>query len=147
LLGTVVILSASIWFLPYHCNSDSCLEYILQTKTVLVKNIPILVTVADTEIKRERGLSGRNELKENEGMLFVFKSLDISGFWMKDMKFSIDIVWIRENKIVSIEKNVSPNSFPNVFYPSEPASLVLELPSGFCDAHGVLVGDSLIGLP
>lgn len=144
LLGVLILLTISIWFLPYHCNSTFCLDKNTQIKTILLKNIPINTTVMENVVDRERGLSGRNSLNKNEGMLFVFKSPDMYGFWMKDMKFSIDIVWIENNKVIFIEKNVSPNTYPKVFYPKDKASVVLELPSGFCDANLISVGDSFI---
>lgn len=140
---TAVLLTLSIWFLPYHCDSVNCLVKTTQKKTVLVKDIPIFVSVAETLVEKKRGLSDKGELKENEGMLFIFDEPDKHGFWMKDMKFSIDIVWIQDNQIVFIEKNVSPDTYPTMFYPSKPANLVLELPGGFCDAHSISVGDFL----
>ncbi|MFZ2049230.1 MAG: DUF192 domain-containing protein [Minisyncoccia bacterium] len=144
LFGALILLIISIWFLPYHCNSTSCLVKNIQAKTVLLKNISINVTVANTSAERELGLSGRDGLKSSEGMLFVFDRSDLYGFWMKDMKFSIDIVWIENNKVVFIEKNVLPGTYPTVFYPKDKANIVLELPSGFCDAKQISVGDSFI---
>lgn len=143
----VILLTTSIWFFPYHCNSIACLQNNAQNKAVLIKNNKVFVTVANTDAEREQGLSGRDGLKDNEGLLFVFDKSDKYGFWMKDMKFSIDIVWIQNEKIVFIQKAVSPSTYPNVFTPTESANMVIELPSGFCDTHGILVGDSFSQLP
>lgn len=137
-----VLLIASFKHIPYHCNSQACIQNNLQTRTVLLKDIPISVTLAQTNEEITRGLGGRDGLKKNEGMLFVFNKPDVYKFWMKDMKFSIDIVWIENNKVVFIHKSVSPDTYPTTFSPTQPAGLVLELPSGFCDTHSVSVGDS-----
>ncbi len=143
----VVLLIASFKYIPFHCNSRTCVEKNLQTRTVLLKNIPISVTLAQTNAEITKGLGGKSRLKENEGMLFVFSKPDVYKFWMKDMKFSIDIVWIENNKVVFIHKSVSPDTYPTTFSPTQPAGLVLELPGGFCDTHGVSVGDSFSYAP
>jgi uncharacterized protein len=105
----------------------------------------ISVEIVDTEATRELGLSGRNRLDENSGMLFVFPEKAKYGFWMKDMKFSIDIVWIDGNRVVGIEKSISPSTYPAAFYPPVPVQHVLELPSGFSDRAGLEVNDFLSG--
>ena len=140
----LIFLVISIKYFPWHCNSTTCIQNNPQTKTVLLKNNKILVIVAQSEVEKERGLGGRDGLKENEGMLFVFDKPNTSGFWMKDMKFSIDIVWIRDDKVIDIKKSVSKDTYPTIFYPKESANMVLELPSGFCDTHNITVGDSFI---
>ena len=105
--------------------------------------INLKLDISDTEALREQGLSGRSGLADNTGMLFKFDKSGIYGFWMKDMKFSIDMVWILKNKVVFIEKNVAPESYPKVFYPSGSADAVVELPAGFSLAHGLKVGSVL----
>jgi len=98
--------------------------------------------LADTPELHERGLYGRESLSDGHGMLFVFPKSGEYGFWMKGMRFPIDIVWINaQHEVVGVERNVSPDSFPKVFYPPVPISLVLEVPAGFCDTHGIKVGD------
>src|SRR3989344_8940875 len=54
----------------------------------------IFIEIADTQEKQKKGLSGRDNLPEDSGMLFVFKEEGHHQFWMKDMNFSIDIIWI-----------------------------------------------------
>lgn len=107
-----------------------------------VGNASVDVEVADTAASRELGLSGRGGLEEGKGMFFVFPTPDKYGFWMKDMKFSIDIIWLSEAKVVSIQKSATPASFPEIFYPAEPVSYVLEVPAGYSDRHNLKVGDS-----
>lgn len=104
--------------------------------------IPVLKAITAKE--KLTGLSGRDSLLPNQGMLFFFNSIGDHLIWMKDMKFSIDIVWIDENyEIVHVEKNISPETYPEVFGPDAPSLYVLELPAGFSDTHGVTVGDKV----
>ena len=112
--------------------------------TVHLKEQTVKVTVADTPESRERGLSGRSELASDEGMLFVFPKDGQYAFWMKDMRFAIDIVWISySEEIVDVEEKVSPETYPAVFTPRRPARYVLELPSGFVEEHDVTIGDTV----
>lgn len=109
---------------------------------VKINNIPIEVELAKTQEQQARGLSRRVALAENQGMLFIYDVPGRYAFWMKDMRFSIDILWIgADQKIVDISKNVSPESFPNVFQPSKPAQFVLEVNASFSDRNNIAVGD------
>lgn len=101
----------------------------------------IYARIADTDSLRQKGLSGTSGLGESEGMLFIFDTPGRWGMWMKDMKFSIDIVWMDSNKkIVHIEQNVSPDTYPRSFLPDEDALYVLELPAGFAERNHVGLG-------
>jgi uncharacterized protein len=102
------------------------------------------VMVARTEAEQSLGLSGLAGLKPNEAMIFPYASDDNYGFWMKDMLFSIDIVWLDKNsKIVWIERGVSPDTYPNIYFPRVPARSVLELSAGTIARLGVAVGSVL----
>ncbi|MFA5751249.1 MAG: DUF192 domain-containing protein [Candidatus Paceibacterota bacterium] len=109
---------------------------------IKIKDTNLKVDVADTPLLREKGLSGREKLEENEGMLFIFDYSSKHGFWMKDMNFAIDMVWLdEEQKIVHLEKNVSPESYPTVFSPKKDSMYVLEVISGFSDKNNLKTGD------
>ncbi|OGY63360.1 MAG: hypothetical protein A3I89_01820 [Candidatus Harrisonbacteria bacterium RIFCSPLOWO2_02_FULL_41_11] len=88
------------------------------------------VEVAETPLARSRGLSYREELKDGSGMLFIFDDPGVYGFWMKGMKFPIDIVWISGNEIVAVEENVAPDNGDALYYPPEPVNRVLEIGAG-----------------
>lgn len=91
---------------------------------------PIKVEIAGTNAERVRGLSGRRDLAPGSGLLFVFPASATYGFWMKEMRFAIDIVWIGEDlRIVHIAADVAPETYPEVFKPPEPARYVLEMPA------------------
>ena len=109
-----------------------------QVKVIKVGEVSIQVEVVNTLETRARGLSGRKSLAENMGMLFVFDQSGKYGFWMKDMNFAIDIVWIDEGlQVIGITKEVTPETFPEVFYPPGPVRYVLELPSGKSRDFGI----------
>lgn len=107
-------------------------------------NTTMSVVVADTEEERIAGLSGYDSLFPEEGMLFVFEELGIHGFWMKGMKFAIDIIWINENKeIVYVEENILPESYPKIFQPIENSLYVIEAPTGFFLKNKLKIGDKI----
>lgn len=111
-----------------------------------INNQKIIAEVVNKSEDLAKGLSGRKRLKENQGMLFVFEEAGNYGFWMKDMKFSIDIIWIRDNKIVGFNENVEPQigvseSELRIYYPSEPVQKVLEISVGGVKKYGLKTGD------
>lgn len=108
------------------------------------QGVHILVRLADTDKTRQLGLSYFSQLPENQGMLFSFPQVGTYGFWMKDMNFPIDIIWIDENlKIIDRTINVLPSSFPNIFTPKAPVNYVLEIPANTADQYGFFVGAQL----
>ncbi len=105
----------------------------------------IKVELADTKDKQELGLSGRASLSEDEGLLFVFENSAEHLFWMKDMKFAIDIIWINaDEKVVYIKRSATPDSYPEVFKPTQNAKYVLEVSAGFADKNNLKEGDSVL---
>lgn len=97
--------------------------------------------MVESDADRNKGLSGREKLEEGEGMLFVFEKPDRYAFWMPDMRFAIDIIWLDENmKVVHIQENATPESYPESFTPSVPALYVLEVPTGFTREKGITEG-------
>lgn len=99
-----------------------------------------LVQIVDTDASRQQGLSGGYSMCERCGMLFVFDDMSERRFWMKDMKFDIDIIFIdTDKKIVKIYENVDRKKFPEVYAAN--AKYVLELKSGVVKSGGIVVGD------
>jgi uncharacterized membrane protein (UPF0127 family) len=87
--------------------------------------------VANNDAERIRGLSDRNTIAQNAGMLLDFERLGDWTIWMKDMHFNIDILWLDEaGKIVFIKTDASPSSYPEVFRAPKPSRYVIELPTG-----------------
>lgn len=112
--------------------------------TIYIGDVPFDVTVADTQPERSQGLSGTDPLGPNEGMLFIFDRPDYYGFWMKDMNYPIDILWFDNNRrLVHIEENVRPESYPQSFGPDERARFVVELAAFTADARQLQEGAAL----
>ena len=142
IIGAVIIVCSFYLFLqkpaPERYQSKVLTS---QVDTLRIGDKSISVEVANTPEARTQGLSGRKELKDNTGMLFVFDTPAQYGFWMKEMNFALDIVWIDEMlHIVGIEKEVSPDTFPQVFKPVESAKYVLEMPAGWVEKNNIDIG-------
>lgn len=118
-----------------------------RTPVALVGAQSVRIDIADTDELRVKGLGGRESLESDEGMLFIFPYDARHAVWMKDMKFSIDILWLSaDGTIIDMRRDVSPDTYPAAFAPPESARFVLELHAGFTRANGVGVGD-LVRLP
>ena len=101
------------------------------------------VEIADTPEKQTLGLSGSEALGAGRGMLFVFSRSAMHGFWMKDMKFPIDIIWINNGKVIGFAERAQPDdrSDREVYYPPSPIDMVLEIGAGEVARQGIRVGD------
>jgi uncharacterized membrane protein (UPF0127 family) len=114
-------------------------------KTIQIGGAVIRAELATTETEQLQGLSGRNLLDANAGMLFVFDNPSKWGIWMKDMNFPIDVLWINDNfKIVDIVENMSPSSYPKVYTSRLPARYVLEISAGMAKKYGITVGQEVV---
>lgn len=108
------------------------------------KKINLILAKSDKD--RMKGLSGRSNLPEDQGMLFLFEKKGEYGFWMRDMKFSIDIIYIDDNTVVYLIENVpavvqAPNLI--VYTPDAPANRVLELNAGGAKKYGIKKGTKI----
>ncbi len=113
--------------------------------TILGPKGNIYAEIADTPALQERGLSGRSSLAPRAGMLFIFPTPGVYSFWMKDMSFSIDMIWIgADKKVVKIDEGASPSSYPNTFRPTTDVQYVLEVNSGFTRRLGIVPGTKLV---
>lgn len=100
--------------------------------------------ISDSQLLQYQGLSGRTELLSGTGMLFIFPENGQYRFWMKDMKFSIDMIWLDENKkIVYIKEHAIPESYPEAFGPLTPTRYVLEIPDGKAKVYKFELGQTL----
>lgn len=112
--------------------------------TLLIRDVSFEVEIADTFLARTNGLSGREDLPVEKGMLFIFSESGRHGFWMKGMRFPIDIVWIKDGRVVGISENLLPARNQEklmVYYPPEPVDHVLEIRAGAVAAYGFISGD------
>ena len=138
----LIILSAVIVSYAIYKNSSAKLE-----KVCIEDKACFYSEIADNRSEREKGLSGREALDNNNGMLFIFEEETFPGFWMKDMNFPIDILWINKNKeIIGIEKSIQPCKTEKecpVFYPNSRIKYALEINSGFSEVYGFEKGNSV----
>jgi uncharacterized membrane protein (UPF0127 family) len=114
------------------------------TQTIQSLPIELSLIIASTSAEQELGLGQRTSLPLDEGMLFVFATSSNYGFWMKDMHFSIDMIWMDENfSITHIASDVSPDTYPEVFNPGQKSLYVLETNAGYAEKNGLTVGETL----
>ncbi|KKQ96189.1 MAG: hypothetical protein UT23_C0038G0001 [Candidatus Woesebacteria bacterium GW2011_GWA1_39_12] len=117
-----------------------------QGKELAIGNVKIQIEVARTPEEKNQGLSGRQSLAEGSGMLFIFEENSRPNFWMKDMRFAIDIIWINDGKVVQIDRAIPPPELGTkdgdleLYRSNQPIDLVLEVPSGFSDKNQIEVG-------
>lgn len=108
--------------------------------------VAVRVEVARTEAEKVRGLSGRESLQPGSGMLFVYEDPVRPVIWMRGMLFSLDILWIRDGRVVDLvleAKPPAPGETPQVFAPQEEVQYVLEVPAGFAARHGIVLNESV----
>ncbi|MBP9711918.1 MAG: DUF192 domain-containing protein [Candidatus Pacebacteria bacterium] len=113
-------------------------------KEVSIAGKNIKVEVAASQSSQEQGLSGHIRLKDDEGMLFAFDHSAKYYFWMKEMTFPIDIIWIsQDKKVIYIKQNATPKDGLKTFGPDTDSMYVLEVNSGFSDKNNLQIGDKI----
>ena len=114
------------------------------TVPIMVGTAMVQASVADTLSSRIKGLSCTPYLPDNVVKLFAFGVSGTHSIWMKDMLYSIDIIWAaQDGTIVHIEEAVSPDTFPTSFASPTPAWFVVEANEGFVAEQNIVVGDSI----
>ena len=133
--AVLVILGVSLVYLAFQPPN---------TVQIRFAGVVLSVELATTPAEQEKGLSGRDSMPADHGMLFIFGTEGIWSFWMHGMKFPLDIIWFNSNReVVFVEQGLepcSPNECPS-FSPSASAMYVLEVNAGFVSMHGVSAGD------
>jgi len=115
------------------------------TTRIKFGGVVLSVEIAATPADQQKGLSDRDSMAPDHGMLFVFNSEEMWGFWMKGMRFSLDMIWFDSQKrSVFIEQGLPPCTPQNcpIYTPPVNAMFVLEVNAGFVKAHNVVIGDS-----
>lgn len=143
----IVIFVAALFFqgkittIPFLPQSTSI-------RQLVINDAKIKVQIADTQAKRSQGLGGRERLASDEGMLFIFEKEDKYPFWMKGLKFPLDFVWIKGDKVVDILTNIPPpqagqkdETLP-IYQSKEPIDKALEVNAGTVDRLKIKVGDT-----
>jgi len=118
-----------------------------QTEQIEFGGVTLTVELATTPAQQEQGLSDRNSMPANHGMLFVFTQEGEWSFWMTEMRFPLDIIWFNSTRqVVFIEQDLPPCAPPPascpVYTPPVNALYVLEVNAGFVSAHDIMLGQS-----
>ena len=122
-------------------------NFVAKEKFFIIKinNTNILVKAVISQKEKEKGLSGRDDLGENQGMLFVYDKPGFYEFWMKNMKYPIDIIWIDSaGQIIDMAQNIpvpDDNSELITYISSQPAQYILEVNAGFIKGNNIKIGD------
>ena len=115
--------------------------------TIRVGGVPLSVELARSQAEHERGLSGREFLPYDHGMLFVFDTPAFYRIWMKNMIIPIDVFWIAaDGAIVDLWEEAQPESYPYIFEPQSEALFILEAPAGFARVYNIKKGTLVTNL-
>lgn len=135
--GLCLLVLGVLMVLADHSKTDG-----YATKDLVANGAHFKTMVADTDVLREKGLGQRSSLPSDQAMVFTYPRTTQLCFWMKDMSFSIDMVWLDSGKkVVATEANVSPNTYPKSY--CHDASYVVEFNAGATEKIGLKTGDSL----
>lgn len=144
MMASVLVLTRLV--LPWLSQETDPLILNFKERQIRVGETMLWVKLADDESEIIQGLSGVSDLRENEGMLFVLGQRRVPSFWMKDMKFPLDIIWIDNGRIIDITENVPTSSDQNLptYSPRAPVTHVLEVNAGWVKQQMVEIGDSVV---
>lgn len=114
----------------------------LTLKNLQIGETALIAEVAQTADEKRRGLSGRECIGEGQAMLFPYEVAGTYCYWMKDMNFAIDMLWLDSNKqVVTVENSVLPSTYPaQSFCPTLPAQYVVEVQAGMAEKLGWRIG-------
>ena len=132
---TFISINVSLCIIQLFTFNQSFAEEIVYSHAIVTTSTgeEIPVEVADTLKKRSLGLGKRTSLKKGWGMLFVFEKRKPHRFWMKDMQFPLDIIWLDNHRIVHIIHNAKPvnsRDEPEIMTSPVPVNFVLEIAAG-----------------
>ncbi len=113
----------------------------LPTTTISIKGYTLTVELATTPAARACGVSHRDELPKNHGMLFIFPDLRPISFWMKDTKIFLSIAFLDDSGQIFSIQDMTPMQIDRAYDSSRPARYALEVNQGWFSAHGIDVGD------
>jgi uncharacterized membrane protein (UPF0127 family) len=143
-VGCLIGLGISTFAKISLANPTLCTASYRHDATIQADGNLINVEIPENGQKKATGLSGRSCIGVDQGMFFVFSQSGQYDFWMKDMKFPIDIVWVNEDKtVVDVTPNLMPDTYPKTFTSDKPAKYVLELRSGRAQQLNIAEGTQI----
>jgi len=137
-VASCLLLVILVWLVAFPHAAASSVELVYGTRHVTLETV-------STPSALGRGLGGRASLPQDAGMLFVFDKPDIYPFWMKDMRFPIDIVWTLRGKVVDVTTLQPPQTGGQIptYTPRNSADRVIELNAGQAEQLGLTIGSSV----
>lgn len=148
----VIVIGVALFFFGPGGQKNFEIPFLPQKTTLTTLEInghKFKVEVADSQSERNKGLSGKQSLPEDQGMLFIFDHPDKYPFWMKGLNFPLDFIWINGDKVVDILPNISPPSpgqpdeSLTIYQPRVEIDKVLEINGGMAEKLGIKFGDSI----
>jgi uncharacterized membrane protein (UPF0127 family) len=139
-IGMGIILVALILFLGQKMFLK---EKSVDKKEVMIDNKKLKVEIADNDSERYRGLSDREQLGKNEGMLFIHNGIGRYQYVMRRMKFDLDFIFVKEGEVVDIVKNV-PKNFQGIIRGATEYDKVVEVPAGWVDENNIKLGEKFL---
>ena len=139
----LIIVVGSKFAMDYLANNPNPF---IKIPTAAINNQTFKLFIAKSAREKEIGLSGKDSLSQDYGMYFPFEKPDYYSFWMKNMKFPIDMIFLSSNRIVTIYENLEPLQdlkSPPLYKSSEPADAVLEINAGQAKKYNIKVGDEI----
>lgn len=119
----------------------ACHEHYRTDRRLSINGSSLSAQVANTDTSREQGLSGRTCLATGQAMLFTFDKPGYYPFWMRDMRFPIDIIWIgNDHTVADVMEDAQPDSYPKSYINERPARYVLEVSAGSARKLGIGLG-------
>lgn len=153
IIGVLAVLLIGIALLKYVPSSGFSALFpnsplnVQTAGTATINGHSINLLLAKTQKDRALGLSDRDSISEDTGMLFIFSQPDYYSFWMRHMKFPLDIIYINNNKVVTVLENVKNPPYttenPPIYRPTAPADKVLEVNAGVAKKDTIKVGDTI----
>jgi hypothetical protein len=116
-----------------------------KSEKVCFRDVCVKAQAVSSALEKQIGLMFRKSLGDGSGMLFINDHEGIYPFWMKNMRFPLDIIWIGKDKRVSfIAKNVPPcGDDCKTIVPDKSARYILEVNAGFADKYQVKIGERI----
>jgi len=145
-LFVLLIVAAGVYYTQNYMQGGQVLSVFKKNAIVTIDNQSFNVSIANSEKDREIGLSETKSLDQNQGMLFLFNNPGYYSFWMKNMKFPIDIIFINNDQIVTIHDNaqiIKAQENPMLYTPTQSSDKVLEIQAGISEKYNFKIGDKV----
>lgn len=147
LFGIFLAVAVGLYFAKDYVAKMPAILDSKETSAITINGHSFKVTEVSSQKDLEIGLSETKSISSDQGMLFIFEEASYYSFWMKNMKFPIDIIYINQDAIVTIRNNAQPpkNNTDNlvVYFPEKPSNKVLEIQAGLAEKYGFKIGDKV----